>query len=157
LRHCATADRFAPLDGCTQLAIELLEEKEAYNLIHRILAENPKAAITWNNRAILMRRMGAFPQALESAEQALALNPTYAKAQVQKANALLELGRWEEALDSAGRALTLDPTLAGAHSAKFSALASLGRFAEARTCVERGLALLPGNELLLRARAKLPR
>ncbi|SDS02838.1 serine/threonine-protein kinase [Opitutus sp. GAS368] len=155
LRHCATADRFAPLDGCTQLAIELLEEKEAYDLIHRILTENPKAAITWNNRAILMRRMGAFPQALESAEQALALNPTYAKAHVQKANALLELGRWTEALEAAGRALTLDQTLAGAHSAKFSALASLGRFAEARTCIERGLAILPGNELLLRARRKL--
>lgn len=156
LKCCAKVGRFAALDGCTQLALELLEEKEAYDLIHRILTENPKAAITWNNRAILMRRIGAFPQALESAEQALALNPTYAKAHVQKANALLELRRFAEALESAEHALALDNKLAGAHSAKFSALAMLGRLAEARACVERGLALLPGNELLLRARAKLP-
>lgn len=155
LEHCAKEDRFAPLDGCTQLALELLAEKDAYNLIHRILTENPRAAMTWNNRAVLMRRMGAFPQALESAEQALALNPAYAKAYVQKANALLELRRLEEALASADRALALDATLAGAHAAKFSALAMLGRFAEARRCVERSLSVLPGNELLLRARQKL--
>lgn len=155
LDYCSAEDRFAPLDCCSQLGIELLAEEDAYNLIHRILTEDPGAAMTWNNRAVLMRRMGAFPQALESAERALDLNPTYAKAYVQKANALLELGRGEEALDAADRALALNDTLAGAHTAKFSALATLDRFEEARTCIKRGLSILPGNELLLRARQKL--
>ena len=102
-----------------------------------------------------MRRMGAYDHALESAERALALNPAYAKAYVQKANALIQLGRVEECLESAERALALDATLAGAYAAKFSALANLGRFSEAGECVERGLSVLPGNELLLRAREKL--
>ena len=155
IHRCAEEDRFAPLDGCSALAIELLAEKDAYNLIHRILTEDPRAAITWNNRAVLMRRMGAPEIALESAEHALALNPTYAKAYVQKANALLELGRCEDALESADRALALDATLAGAYAARFSALATLGRFAEAEACVTRGLSILPGNALLLSAQRKL--
>lgn len=157
LEHCAGENCFAPLDGCSQLALELLAEEDAYNLIHRILAEDPRAATTWNNRAVLMRRMGAFPQALESAEQALALNPAYAKAYVQKANALMELGRGDEALEAADRALALDAALAGAYAARFSALATLGRWAEARECVDCGLRVFPDNPLLLRARAKLPR
>ena len=155
IHRCAKDDRFAPLDGCSQLAIELLAEKDAYDLIHRILSEDPRAAMTWNNRAVLMRRMGAPELALESAMQALALNPAYAKAHVQRANALLELGRHVEALASAERALALDATLAGAYSAKFSALAGTGRFREAEACVERGLSVLPGNEVLLRAKKKL--
>lgn len=152
LERCAADDRFAPLDCCSQFIIELLEERDAYNLIHRILTENPRAAMTWNNRAVLMRRMGAFPQALESAEQALALNPTYAKAYVQKANALLELRRWPEALAAAERALALDANLGGAYTACASALAQLGRLPEARARIAAGLRQLPGNALLLRAR-----
>jgi len=155
LARCTGRDAFAALDGCSHLAIELLPERDAYDLIHRILAENPHAAITWNNRAILMRRMGAYPEALESADRALALNPTYARAYVQKANALVHLHRRDDALLAADRALALDERLAGAHAAKFSALASLGRMAEARACIERGLSLLPGHDLLLRARRKL--
>jgi serine/threonine-protein kinase len=156
INHCGIANHFAPLDSCSQLAIELLVEKDADRLIHQILAENPQAAMTWNNRAVLMRRRGAPVEALASAERALAINPTYAKAYVQKANALLELGRIDEAIVSADRALVGDTTLVGAYAAKFSALASSGRFEEARTCVLRGLAVLPENELLLRALRKLP-
>lgn len=152
LEYCAAADCFAPLDGCSQLALELLAEKDAYNLIQRILTENPRAAMTWNNRAVLMRRMGAFEQALESADQALALNPTYAKAYVQKANALLELRRWPGALDAAERALAIDATLGGAYTACASALAQLGRLPEARARIAAGLRQLPDNALLLRAR-----
>ena len=152
LGRCAQGNRFAPLDCCSQFIIELLEEQDAYNLIHRILAENPHAAMTWNNRAILMRRMGAFDQALESAGQALALNPTYAKAWVQKANALLELRRWPGALDAAERALALDANLGGAYTACATALAQLGRLPDARARIAAGLRQLPDNALLLRAR-----
>ena len=144
--------RLGELDSISQLAIELLPEREAYNFIHAVLAENPAASLTWNNRSVLMRRMGAFAQALESAEQALALNPVYAKAYVQKANALLELKRWDEGLHAADRALALDGALAGAHCARFSALAALGRRKEAVAAIERGLSVLPENALLLKAR-----
>lgn len=148
-------DRVGELDHASLLALELLEERDAYHFVHAVLGANPTAAVTWNNRAILMRRMEAFDEALSSAERALGLNPTYAKAYVQKANALVCLGRNEEALAAAERAIALDATLAGAHAAKFSALATLGRGTEARAAVERGLSLLPGNALLLKARASL--
>ena len=155
LRICTQTENFAALDTCSFLALELLEEKPAYNLIHRILTDAPAAAMTWNTRAVLMRRMGAYDQALASADRALALNPTYAKAYVQRANALIHLGQMPEALESANRALALDSSLAGAHAAKYSALMSQGKRAEARACVDRGLALLPGNPLLLQALDKL--
>ena len=143
---------FAALDGCSQLAIELLPPAEALGILDRILAENPRAAMTWNNRAALMRRMKEPGQALNSAERALALNPTYAKAYVQKANALVELRRFDEALDAADRSLALDDTLAGAYAAKATALAQLGRLPEARASIREGLRRLPANPLLLRAR-----
>jgi tetratricopeptide (TPR) repeat protein len=148
-------DRFGELDPVSQLAVELLPERDAYAFVHAVLSAHPHAAMTWNNRAVLMRRMGAPELAVESADEALALNPTYAHAWVQKANALLELGRWADALDAADRALVLDPRLAGAHAARCAALAAAGRLPEARACLERGLAVLPGHELLLRAQRGL--
>jgi tetratricopeptide (TPR) repeat protein len=144
--------RMGELDSASQLAIELLEERDAYNFVHAVLAANPAAAMTWSNRAVLLRRMGAFDLALESSERALALNPAYAKAYVHKANALLELRRFTEASDAAERALALDANLAGAYTASASALAQLGRLAEARARIASGLRQLPDHALLTRAR-----
>jgi tetratricopeptide (TPR) repeat protein len=151
------AGRLGELDSVSQLAVELLEERDAYNFVHAVLTANPGAALTWNNRAILMRRMGAFDQALESATRALALNPAYAKAYVQKANALLELRRFAEGLDAAERALALDPALAGAYTAAATALAQLGRLPAARARLAAGLRHLPAHPLLLRAQEMFAR
>jgi serine/threonine protein kinase/regulator of sirC expression with transglutaminase-like and TPR domain len=151
LQQCTVEDRFAPLDSVSLLFIELLPEKDAYNLIHRILTENPHSAITWNNRAALMRRMGSPADALESTDRALALNPVYAKAWINRANALVELHRFADGLASADRALELDPTVAGAYAARATALAQLGRLPDARACIARGLRQLPGHPLLVRA------
>lgn len=151
------AGRMGELDCVSQLAIELLEERDAYNFIHAVLAADPQAALTWNNRAVLMRRMGAFDQALESAERALALNPSYAKAWVQKANALLELRRFADAVESASRALALDDSLAGAYTACATALAHLDRLPEARAQIAAGLRRLPGDALLQHAREMFAR
>ncbi len=156
-RLAEQAGRTGELDSVSQLAIELLGERDAYNFIHAVLSANPQAAMTWNNRAVLLRRMGAVDQALESAERALALNPAYAKAHVQRANALLELRRFADALESAERALALDDSLAGAYTACATALAHLGRLPDARARIAAGLRRRPGDALLLRAREKFAR
>lgn len=151
LRRCEATGRYAELDPASLLLVEHLEPGTALALLDRILEENPAAAITWNNRAILLRRMGHPDQAAASAGRALAINPLYAKAWSNRATALVELGRLDEGLEAAGRALELDPRLAGAYAAKAAALTGLDRREDARACLRNGLRLLPGNPLLLRA------
>lgn len=151
VRRCRERGRYAELDAASLLLVERRPADEALDLLDRILAEDPAAAMTLNNRAILLRRQGRPGEALASAEQALAINPIYAKAWSNRATALVELGRFPEAIESAGRALELDPRLAGAYAARATALAQLGRLADARACIRNGLQILPGNPLLLRA------
>ena len=151
VRRCGERGRYAELDAASLLLVERLPAGEALDLLDRILAEDPAAVMTWNNRAILLRRQGRPEEALASAGQALAINPIYAKAWSNRATALVDLGRFEEALESGTRALELDPRLAGAYAAKATALAQLGRLAEARASIQNGLRILPGNPLLLRA------
>jgi serine/threonine protein kinase len=151
VRRCREMGCYAELNAISLLLVERLPADEALDLIDRILAEDPAAVMTWNNRAILFRRQGCPDEALASAERALAINPIYAKAWSNRATALVELGRFSEGLESAGRALELDPRLAGAYTAKATALAQLDRLPEARACLRNGLQILPGHPLLIRA------
>ncbi len=151
LLRCLARDRFAELEAVSLLLVEQAEPAQALALMDRILEEDPAAVMTWNNRAILLRRLGHPDAALESTARALAVNPLYAKAWSNRATALVELDRLEEALEASGRALELDPRLAGAYAARTAALAGLERWPEARACLRDGLRILPGNPLLLRA------
>jgi tetratricopeptide (TPR) repeat protein len=151
LSVCLEHGRFAELDAASLLLVEGLPPDTALDLLDRILSEDPAAVMTWNNRAILLRRQGRAGAALDSCDRALAIHPVYAKAWSNRANALIDLRRFSEALDSAKRALELDPRMAGAYAAKGTALAQLGRLADAQACVQNGLRILPGDPLLLRA------
>ncbi len=143
--------RMAELDGMSMLIIELFPPAQACSVIDAILADQPGAAITWNNRAVLMRRMKRPEEALESAERAISLNAAYAKAWVNRANAQVELHRFAEAEISASQALDLDLCLPGAYCAKATALAQLDRLSEARAVIRSGLSVLPHDPLLARA------
>jgi serine/threonine protein kinase len=145
------ANRMGELDNASQLIVELFPANEACDLIDAILAAQPDAAITWNNRAILMRRMKCPEEALESADRAIALNAAYAKAWVNRANALIELRQFDDAQTSASQALDLDPCLPGAYCAKATALAQTGRLPEARQVIRSAQALLPADPLIQRA------
>ncbi|MFC5457806.1 serine/threonine protein kinase [Prosthecobacter fluviatilis] len=145
------AGRLGELDGISMLFIELLPAPKALHVLDDILAAQPGSAITWNNRAILMRRMRLPEEALASADRAIGLNAAYAKAWTNRANALIELGRFAEAQTSASTALDLDPCLPGAYCAKATALAQQERLPEARAAIRSGLALLPADPLLIRA------
>lgn len=145
------SNRMGELDGTSHLFIELLPAEQACSVLDAIVASQPGAAITWNNRAILMRRMKQPEAALASADRAIDLNAAYAKAWVNRANALIELHRFAEAQSSASQALDLDPCLPGAYCARATSLAQLNRLTEARAVIRSGQALLPADPLLMRA------
>lgn len=151
LEICRRTGDYSGLDGASLVLVEILGA-DALPLLDEILAASPDAAMTWNNRAILLRRMKQPGEALASADRAIQLNPAYAKAWANRANALIELGRFDDALESATRSLAIDPMVAGAYAARATALAQTGRLDEARKCIESGLSRIPGNPLLLRAR-----
>jgi tetratricopeptide (TPR) repeat protein len=145
------AEDIGPLETISMMVVELAPQTVALEFCDRVLAANRRSSVTWNNRAILLRRAGRYDEALYSATRALDLNPAYAKAWSNKATALLHLGRYEEALESADRSLEFDPTLAGPYTAKAAALMELGRKAEAESCLRRGLEEHPNHPLLSEA------
>lgn len=145
------SNRVGELDGSSLVFVELLPPQQALQVLDAILAAQPGAAITWNNRAILLRRMKQPGEALASADRAVALNAAYAKAWSNRANALIELGRFAEAQTSASTALDLDPCLPGAYCAKATALAQQERLPEARAVIRSGMSLLPADPLLQKA------
>ncbi len=145
------SNRMGELDGTSLLFVELLPAEQACSVLDAIVAAQPGAAITWNNRAILMRRMKQPEEALASADRAIALNAAYAKAWVNRANSLIELHRFAEAQTSASKALDLDPCLPGAYCAKATALAQLNQLAEARAVIRSGQSILPADPLLQKA------
>ncbi|MBN8421244.1 MAG: protein kinase [Verrucomicrobia bacterium] len=151
LELACESGRMGELDGPSHLFIELLPAEQALHVLDAIVAAQPGAAITWNNRAILLRRMKQPGEALASADRAIALNAAYAKAWTNRANALIELRRFSEAQTSASTALDLDPCLPGAYCAKATSLAQQDRLPEARAAIRSGLSLLPADPLLQRA------
>ena len=70
---------WSQLDAASSVIVQLMAADEALELLDRVLAVNPRAAVTWNNRAILLRRAGRTVEALESATRAIAVNPVYAR------------------------------------------------------------------------------
>lgn len=153
-RWADLAIRRAPTKDLEALVPILLESgrvQDALFLCERILKEDPKAIIAWNNRSIAQRRLGDLKGALESATRTIELNPRYAKGWSNRATVLVQLERYEEAVESADRALEIDPLLAGAYAAQAAALQSLGRRSQALACLRLGLERIPRHPLLLRA------
>lgn len=153
-----TAKNIAALDGISELIVQLDEPVIALETCDAIVAANPRAVVSWNNRAILLRRLGEksgqvllLRQALASTDEAVRLNPAYAKAWSNRATILFQLERPEEAVTSADRALRHDPSLRGAYLAKSAALLTLGRRGEAEHCLREGMAARPDDETLRQA------
>jgi tetratricopeptide (TPR) repeat protein len=139
------------LEGISHLLIEFGRVPEAIRLCRKIVEDNPRAIIAWNNLAIALRRSGDLEGALGCATRSVEINPRYAKGWSNRATVLVQLQRFDEAIDAADRSLQFDPATAGAYAAKAAALGASGHINEGRTCLLKGLGLLPGNTLLTRA------
>jgi serine/threonine protein kinase len=145
LANTGAPERFALLDGCSNLIGDLLPLEEARDVLRRILAADPNAAITWNNNAVLSRRRGDFVEAERSARQAVKLNPLYAKAWVNLANALVSQDQYRPAVEAAERAISIDPWIGNAYLALHAAYTCLGDDARAMSVLRTGAKRVPNH------------
>lgn len=153
IAHVERSNRFALLDGRSNLIVDLLPFSEAQRYCERILSADPNAAITWNNLAIGWRRNNDVYEAERCARRAVELNPLYAKAWTNLANALVMQERYEEAIDAAKRSIEIEPKTGGAYTALFSAYMTLGREREALHAINEGARLVPDNPQIQQALA----
>ncbi len=143
--------KLAQLGVVTGVATDLLGPEAGLDLCDRIIAEDPHAAMVWNNRAVTLRRMGRLNEALASVTQALYLNPGYAKAWNNRANILLQLRQHDEASNYARVACRLDPSLEGPYVVIAGALMGMGRKQEAEQFLRRGLEQAIGTDRIRKA------
>lgn len=139
------------LDNLSGYFQNIMSPERAIALCDRVIAANPDAAVTWNNRAIICRHNGQYAEAKRSAQKALELNPLYAKAWTNLANAHMLLGEYGECRKAADRSVEIDPKIAGAYPALAAALWELGDPAGARRTLQKALQLFPNNPQIVRA------
>ena len=108
-------------DGNLDLALGASEE---------VLAVKEDAE-TWRQRAVILRSLGRWEQALESAEHAIASDPRDVGARVLSGMILKSLGRDEEARGAFDMALSEDPMNDSNWMYRGKALYELGRYEEA--------------------------
>ncbi|WP_455392776.1 tetratricopeptide repeat protein [[Eubacterium] cellulosolvens] len=63
----------------------------------------------WNNKGVILTKMGKYNEAIESFDKALRINPGVSNIWLNRGIALVKLNEFEEALDCFDRALQLDP------------------------------------------------
>lgn len=143
--HAERHDRFALLDGRSNLIVDLLPYDRAMMLCDRILQSDANAAFTWNNRAVGCRRHGDFAEAERSARRAVELNPLYAKAWTNLANALIQQDRFSEGIDAARRSIDIDPKVGGAYLALHAAYTMMDRDSDAWRAINEGARQLPDH------------
>ena len=118
-------------------------QREAFELLQAVLAEDPRDAEAWERLALVELRLQHWPQARDAARRALALHPTRARAWNDLGVALFQLGAKDEALDAWERAAELDPRLWDALLNLGLQGARQGRTAAARAALERFVAGAP--------------
>ena len=153
LARAVTAGRIDALEMLPETVLGLDEAGRALHLCDLILEKNPRAIRCLNSRAIALRRLGAYEEALASVDAALQLNGSYAPALTNRATILVHLHRAADAIAAAGQALAVDATIANAYLAKAAALREEGRPRDAAACLRVGLTYHPEHELLGRALA----
>lgn len=101
------------LQGAALLALDVLPDAEA--AFRRAIAADPKIAASYNNLAIVLKRLGRLDDAEEAYRKVAADNPGYADARYNLANLLEQSGRVDEAADYYTQTLRIDPNYADAH------------------------------------------
>ena len=106
---------------------------------------NPDNAVCHCNRAVVLRALGRFDDAIASCDRALALKPVYAEAHVNRGAALFDARRYAEAVASYDGALAIRPDQADAHAGRGHALQALERFDEAVASYDKALGIKPSS------------
>ena len=97
----------------------------------------------WNNKAISLKELKRYDEAIQCWEKALEIDPRCAAFWKGKGTGLGNVRRFEEALACYSKAVEIDPRNADAWYNKGRALHSLGRYEEALACYSKALEIDP--------------
>jgi serine/threonine protein kinase len=101
------------------------------------------AAWEWNNKAVSLKELKRYDEAIQCYEKALEIDPRCAGYWKDKATVLGQVRRYEEATACYSKALEIDPRDAKTWAAKSAILIDLGRYEEADACCSKALEIDP--------------
>jgi len=107
------------------------------------LEMNPNFAEAWSNKAVALKELERYDEAIAHYDKALSLKPDYVEAWTNKALTLHELKRYDEAIDHYDKALSFKPDHAEGWCNKGVVLQELKHYDEAITCQDKALSLNP--------------
>ena len=119
------------------------------------IQSNPDAAMAFNARGIMCRRLGRYDEALQDATSAVKLEPCNAQFHYSLGLTLHEIKRYESALAEINRAIGLDSTDSYFYAGKASVLLDMNRLGEAKQAVESGIQLDRGNAYCHAVRSRI--
>ena len=134
--------------GLLNQATQLLQQGQlepAWNVIHQVLGADPRNAVAFQLRGLILAQVGQTEQAADDFRIAVSLTPNDPVARNNLGNALRPLGRWEESLAACEHALALQPDYLDAELSRANALLDLARSEEALAGYDRVLAKDPGS------------
>ena len=117
--------------------------RDTETCFRNVVAKNPNSPTAHNNLGNVLRRNGAFDQAVEQYRQAIQIDPTYQFARVNLGVTLVQKGEPASAIPLLQEALRKNPNDPKASYGLGSALAQTGWPDEAIICYKHALALQP--------------
>src|SRR5215469_18246905 len=117
--------------------------READELLGKVVALNPNAALAWANRGNTRIALKDFAGALAAFDRAIAAEPRFMEVHFNRAKLLKDLGRLEEALAGYDACLALAPRFVDGLINRGNVLSMLGFHAEALACYDQCLAAQP--------------
>lgn len=121
----------APYKDLADIAFRAGVYAEALRHYNQALITDPRDAMSWNCRGVVLYRSRRYSEALASIVEALALNPKDPTFWINRGTLLVLLGRYEEAMLTYDHALTIDPKSTHALLRKGAALYFLNKYTEA--------------------------
>lgn len=130
-------------------AVWLGHLQRAQALLEEGIAQHPKAAVLYNNLAALHERLGAYDEALRSAQRGLAGDQTMPQLHKNVGDLYYRVGRHDEAYDAFQQSIALDPSRGSDVYLKLgNILLKRQRRAEAEATWQRALELDPNNAIV---------
>ncbi|HIH74398.1 MAG TPA: tetratricopeptide repeat protein [Methanosarcina sp.] len=118
-----------------------LSDSLDYN--NKILELDSQNSVTWNNKGVVLDKLGDYKEALIAFNKAIEINPQYSVAYNNKGSVLAKLGNYEEALDACNKSTEIDPQNSDAWYNKGVILGKLGRYKEALDACNKSIELNP--------------
>lgn len=124
-----------------QTLFELEYNEENLYIHNRLINLTPLDSKVWNNKGVILGRMGKYPEELRAYDEALKLEPTDINALRNKALSLYKLEQYEQAIEVFNQVIQHYPKDAMSWSDKSRALLNIGKHDEALESVNYAISL----------------